>query len=232
MEPGPSSAAESRHTAVVWTDGSHPEPADLLEALTGRGIDAVLVGDAYMATAEVCRIYRTRGCRAGNGASAAMLALVIVSPERQNSSCAVCEAVARYAGGTRCWMFGPAGAPQLRPIHDGDLALWSGVPAEPTGKGGVSPAGAPPSRSEGGPALGGVAGVGAAKARVRRPQASQGPPVLRLTGSENPEGEPKASERNADLGLAGAAHSADGARPLLTPEELAMLLGDDDAAER
>jgi hypothetical protein len=228
MEPGALNAAESRHTAVVWTDPSRPEPVELLGALTGRGIDAVLVGDRYMATAEVCRVYRARGARAGRGPSGAMLALVIVSPETQGGTCELCEVVARYAGGTRCWMFGPASSPQLRPINDGDLALWSGAPAESPDKAAAKPGeGTTAARSEGGPAM-----VGGPPKRVR---ALKGP-QLRLAGteaaSEKPEGAAKASERNADLGVEGAAESTGSGRPLLTPEELAMLLGDENPAER
>src|SRR3954467_9710609 len=194
MEPEASNAAESRHTAVVFTDPSLGEPAELLGALTGRGIDAVLVGDRYMAAAEVCRLYRARGGGTGAAPSGAMLALVIVNPEAQAGSCQLCEAVARYAGGTRCWMFGPAGSPRLRPIHDGDLALWSGVATEPTPKAAVRPG--EEQRREPGPLL--KAGDPGRKGPVSGPQLRRGGTV-----SETPAPAARASERNPDSGNGG-----------------------------
>lgn len=241
MDPGASNAAESRHTAVVWTDPARPEPADLLEALTGRGIDAVLVGDRYLAAAEVCRLYRARsrdrgraGVAAGAGAGS-MLALVIVSPEAQGGTCELCEVVARYAGGTRCWMFGPAEAPALRPIQDDDLRLWSGAGPEPGRKAAVKPGRAPSTPDV-------LPGQPKSVGRVKAPAG----PHLRLAGTEASENPAhpippslvaKASERKADLGAEGGEAGSEeapapGGRPLLTPEELEMLLGDENPAQR
>jgi hypothetical protein len=242
VEPRPSTpaAAAANHTAVVWIDPGRPRPTDLFEALTGRGIKAIEVSNSFMAIAEVCRLSRSRGTSNGTPDNDGLLALVAVSPEAQPETAAVCEAVGRYAKGTPCWMFGPARAPRLRPILEGDLAEWRGggdehhlPPRVPT-----LTVARPMSRPEGT-----AASVPAKSETPRSPAALISGPHLRLAGTDDRSDEAKLIARNADSGQEGAVTGTESARgrggsngsedngrpPLLSAEELAMLLGDEDA---
>jgi hypothetical protein len=96
-----------------------------------------------------------------------------------------------------------------------DVAAWTKAQAEPKAKVVVMPAAAGGGRR--GASLDGAAGPD------YRPSRS-GAPVLRLAGTEKVE--PPKAQADAD----GAALMATGG-PLLTPEELRMLLGEDEPGE-
>lgn len=142
-------------------------------------------------------------CRAGRGASPA---LVIVHPETMSDAVALWQAKSRYAPGARCWMYGPAASPTLRAIVEGDIMAWGGGDRrEPEVV--VKPQ---PNKAE-----------DSLKIGPRRdppgPKPRSGGPRLKLAGEPlplpPPGGEPAEEASPA---------------PLLTPEELRMLLGDDE----
>jgi hypothetical protein len=236
-------ASAGRHTAVVWVDPGRPRPQELFDALVGRGIDAVEVGGPYQALAEVCRLFRARAAEPGTtDKREGLLALVTVSPEDQAETCAICEAVARYAAGTPCWMFGPARAPRLRPILEGDLAEWKA--RGELAAGGAVPALQASSQADDASEPGPIPMNRQDLQQQATPATTR--PHLRLAGTEARAGMPKPADRNADLdndrgaesprGLGSLGGTADadeaGRPPLLSAEELSMLLGDEDAADR
>jgi hypothetical protein len=218
------SAAISGPTAVVWADPARDEPQELTAALGARGIHVLEVGSAYMATAQICSVHRDRQRTKPDNGPGAMLALVIVGPEDEKEAAEVCLLLWQYAGGAPCWLYGPPSAPKLRPIRDEDLATWSGVESgvapEPAKKPVVRPERARPVAPAPAPA-------------PERPKAAQtAAPQLRLAGTESSSAAPKESERIADPESEGAQGVSQGSPPLLTPEELEMLLGDPDEASR
>lgn len=241
----PSTSNESRHTAVIWIDPALPAPFELLTALAGRGIHSVRVSSPYMGVAEICRIYRARQRERPDKPLNNVLALVVVNPEKESRTCAVCEALERYAGGTPCWMYGPAEAPKLRPISESDRAAFAKDAA---------PAPAGPTTERGGKlepiVMPGVSGKGGANApppppliKLSRQPREVASPQLRLAGDAPmppPPPAPKGHDRKREgeggvLKKAGGeerdegkGEEAESSRSVLTPEELAMLLGDDD----
>ena len=136
-------------------------------------------------------------CHAGRGASPA---IVLVHPESLPDAAAAWEAKARYAPGARCWMYGPAADPKLRAVVETDVAAWPGAPRPETV---VTPQPTPPADSM---------RIGP---RPPLPRPPAGPPKLKLTGEPLPVG-PGAEEDPKDASKA----------PLLSAEELRMLLGD------
>jgi hypothetical protein len=137
-------------------------------------------------------------CRAGRGASPA---IVIVHPELLPDAVALLEAKARYAPGARCWMYGPADRPALRAIVESDIAGW-GAPERPEVV--VPPRQEPDSIK--------------IDTHRERPQAHPArPAVPRLKLTEEPAPiSPQADEPEPATA------------PLLSPEEIRMLLGDDE----
>lgn len=201
-------------TAVVWADRGEAEPRELVSVLASGGFQVVLVGDPYMAAAEVCRLHRAQR---GRGGAEATLRLVIVGPADARRAAAVCEALWRYAPAAPCWVYGPGGAPRLRPVTEADLGQWA-PPSEPARGVDVGAGGGAKGTSHG-PQL-------IDRKRFTHPAA----PQLRLAGTG--ELPPKPADANADGDGDGAEGAGEDSRPLLTPEELEMLLGDADGAGR
>jgi hypothetical protein len=142
-------------------------------------------------------------CRAGVGGRAAAPAIVLVHPEILSDAVALLEAKSRYAPGARCWMYGPALNPVLRAILESDITAWGGGVREPEVV--VRPrAGDDSLRIE-------------SHREAPRPRPS--PPRLKLAG--DPAALPAMDPTECEAEVESKA-------PLLTPEELRMLLGDDE----
>ena len=138
-------------------------------------------------------------CRAGRAGAPA---IVLVHPEVLSDAVALLEAKSRYAPGARCWMYGPALNPALRAIVESDIAAWGGV-RQPEVV--VRPrAGDDSLRIE-------------SHREAPRPRPS--PPRLKLAG--DPAALPALDPAECEAEVESKA-------PLLTPEELRMLLGDDE----
>lgn len=132
--------------------------------------------------------------------------MVIVFPEMLTDAAELCAAVDVYAPGVPRWQYGPASNPTLRPIVDADVNAWSGR----------------------------IQSAGAAVAEVVVPRVSRaGGPQLRLAGEGPAEGLDNRRE-TADAEFSGEAPSPPVARsgPLITDEELRMLLGESNEENR
>lgn len=103
-------------------------PQDLREALEKGGIRVIEAASAYAALAELCRL--DRGLRATpDRGKAAAPALLLVTPERFAGAEALLQAAERYAASAKLWMFGPAGAERLRAITSEDRRTQFGAAA-------------------------------------------------------------------------------------------------------
>ncbi len=211
---------------TLWHASGVDVPAALLSALSGAkgaagGVKVRVVGDPFLALAELCRVVREERKKAAAGVVEATAArLVIVYPELLTDAGDLCVAADTYAPGVPRWQFGPATNPTLRPIVESDVAKWgarnlpvvvvpeavervktSRTPGVPqlrlAGEGPVGGLGAGTS----GGASGGVIGSGEA-----------------LDNSSNPV--------DAERLAGGPAPTTPRSAPLITDEELRMLLGE------
>ncbi len=191
------------HRAVLWHGPGVAPPVRLTTALAQRGIKVTAVQSPYAALAELCR--------AGRGSSPA---IVILHPETLPDAGALWEAKLRYAPGARCWMYGPAAKPTLRAIVDSDVQSWGAGTREHEPEIVVRPRPAPPPGAK----------DETYKIGPRREPAparyKPATPQLKLTEEPLPapiSGPPQ-----------GGASEESSRSALLTPEELRMLLGDDE----
>lgn len=155
--------------------------------------------------------------------------LILVEPERLSDLIGVIDVVDRYNPAAAVWQFDPAGEPRLRAVTADDLSHWrtQHAPAmEPerqsqNPRDGLSPAPASPDRPASPPGLR-LAGEGPMPPQHRPPDASAPPhphpdvkPAPRPETTQRPLGAPEPSE------------GAQPIVPLLSDEELAMLLSGD-----
>jgi hypothetical protein len=202
---------------TLWHASGTEVPTTLLAALSGAkgkpdGVRIKIVRDPFMALATLCRQRAEEKARAeGEGSTAARL--VMVFPEVLTDAAELCMTADTYAPGVPRWQYGPAANPTLRPIVDEDVARWAAKSAPQ------------------------VVVTPAASARGSRTGTVGGQPQLRLagegplggsagTGGLDNRGEP--ADGDDDARLAGDPPSAPTPRsePLITDEELRMLLGE------
>jgi len=200
---------------TLWHASGVDVPKELLSALSGvksgpsggpGSVKVQVVGDPFLALAHLCRVVREE--RRGHAGVPTSARLVIVFPEMLTDAADLCAAADTYAPGVPRWQYGPAANPTLRPIVEGDVAGWSGRAAAPE-----VVVVAQPVRAE-----------AAGTPRTSRTLT----PHLRLAG-EGPGLTLDNHAESADAGLAGegqASTSAPRSGPLITDEELRMLLGE------
>lgn len=209
---------------TLWHASGTQVPAELLAALSGARPDAAVrikvVCDPFMALAALCKVRLQERARTESATSAR---LVMVYPELLTDAPDLCAAADTYAPGVPRWQYGPATNPTLRPIVDEDVARWSSK-----GSSGSTPT----------IVVVPEAVHAAVVARNTRPIPAAGP-QLRLAG-EGPVGglhpEPLSTPQALDnhgkptdaQRLAGDTPSPSNSRsaPLITDEELRMLLGE------
>lgn len=194
-------------TVVLWHVPDERPPAPLVRHLEARSIRINRVTSPFMALAHLCQLTPRNRTQRGQ------VAVIFVHPERLPDAAAVFEAAARYAPGARCWMYGPASNPRLRAVVEADVEAWSGEPTIAMPQVVVRP-----------PVAHRAAANAGAPSGYRARPAPQ--PPLRLTPGERVD----AGFQPADVEESELAGHAEPARPsqLLTPEELAMLLGEDE----
>jgi hypothetical protein len=209
---GVSPRPASTFTVALWHPAGTPPPPKLVGELARRGITVRPVTSPFMALATLCREARR--------SAGAQVALVLASPEALPDAAAVYDAAMQYAPSARVWLYGPEANPTLRAVIDSDVDRWRGG-SEPGQRAESAPAvvvhpGAMPR-----PAPRPVAQANAGYRTKQPAQAS-----LRLSGA----GPMDPGRKPADLGGDELAGQEEPARPsqLLTPEELRMLLGEDD----
>jgi hypothetical protein len=203
---------------ALWHAPGAPPPQRLVGAVQAWGASPVAVTSAYAALAEVCRAAGGVASETSRPTAGPLRdGVIVVYPERLEDVPALCEALGRYAPAAGCWAYGPASNPRLLPIVEpkpaGDAAAEAAHPVPP-------------------PA--------AAVADYSSVAAATVEPKLRLTetGPVNPPAFPAdgdvAEGLEIDAGAAGDGGIGGGGRSrgqLLTAEELAMLLGDDQTGD-
>lgn len=211
------SAHADAGVAVVWHASPTLDTSKLLAALAKGGLRVVNVRSAFAALAELRVAMRGRGTGPGRPTPA----LVMVDPPGAAEALELHEAIERHAPRVKAWLFGPGANPKLRPVVESDVAEWSGR---------VAPVPAPPVRV--------IAHEPERRAEVdRRPEPDRRPeswaertiggdPPLRLAGTLDPDIGRTDGTRDASTGVGGNGGGGSGAKPLLTPEELELLLGD------
>jgi hypothetical protein len=206
---------------VVWHAPNAPPPADLLAALAKRHVTLEFRTGPFAALAEAC--FLDRAFHAGQADPSGPghgVILVLVRAHELTDAPEVVRAVELYAPRTRCWRYEPGASVQLAAVTSADLISGPDAPTPPaTPEVVVTPAfrrAAPPP----------VPGA------VRHP--AQGRPPLRLAGEgvlpARPEEDdalaaPKVREDSIP-GQPPEPPTASG-RQVLSPDELAMLLGED-----
>lgn len=198
---------------VLWhAAGAAGAAADLEARLVGRGVEVLHATDPYGAMAELCMAARN-GERAGGADRAhdcVPLSLVLISPGALPLAGELVVAARHHVPAAVVWAYDPTPSPTLRPVAESDIDAWLGASGAAT-----------PTRAD---VTSDISTVPAA--RVGLPRAH--PPRLRLTD----DGAVEASRQRPDdmIGPApNAAQDEDPApRQLLTQEELAMLLADDE----
>lgn len=226
--PGDAHNAPPIH-CVLWHGAEAPPTPELTALLAQRGLSIETCTDPYSAAARVCRHQRAARARRDDPAHAAVdpgtLVLLLCEPSRLCMRAGVARVLELHAPRTVCWIYEHRAGPTLRTVPIGRIG------ADPAD---VSPAADPadvPAAT--GPTIGPASGFGSVPAPVRAPgpiATGRHPPRLSLAGG--PAGEPDERPINhtgagSDRGEStpkGPINSAS----LLTDEELAMLLGDDD----
>ncbi|MFN0133403.1 MAG: hypothetical protein ACKVW3_12860 [Phycisphaerales bacterium] len=224
-DAAPIAASAHAGVAVVWHASPTLDTSKLLAALAKGGLRVINVRGPFQALAELRVAQRARAdaleaAPSGTGRGNARVsghtptpALVMVDPADPAEALQLHEAVARYVPGVKAWLFGPGANPRLRPVVESDVEAWS-TRATPA----VGPVRTEPPR------------MVVPERRVERRVDMPTDPPLRLTGSlESDIGRADGMMESKGPGVAGATTGNSGAsasKPLLTPEELELLLGD------
>lgn len=128
---GSDSSVQVRPRAVVWTprSGATGAASSLLENLTKRGADPLVVTSDLWAMAHACVM--------GAGTL-----LILCEPKVLKGAAQVALALRKYAPGVVVYAFEPGSPQLLREINDQDLVDW-GAPGKPAEARGVGEPGVP-----------------------------------------------------------------------------------------
>ncbi len=174
-------------------------PDDLRRAIATRGADLLVRSCAYEAMADL--VEHERALRSGGPASP--LVLIVVEPDGVPGAGALVDAATRYTPHAVCWRYGASDEPRLAAFIDPAHAGRTDDPTET----GPTP----------GPARPTPTSIPGAADTIRPHPTPSGQPRLRLTGEgsdvSHNEGEREPTE--------------DPERPVLSEEELEMLLSDE-----
>ncbi|MCC6661841.1 MAG: hypothetical protein IT437_13250 [Phycisphaerales bacterium] len=205
---------------VLWRSA----PQALAEALARRRVIVTEVLDPYRALATLCRLHRGPG-----GGPGTPPVLLLVEPSTHAGAADLVRAAWTYAPRAAIWMYEASANPQLRGVVETDVERWEQPPA------GKSDNGMPPIVVRPG---GGIGDSGTI-ARIGGPDQGTGPrereniaprraPVLRLSDDSGVE---RGAVQDDDPGPEGAESPAK-PRPLLSAEELEMLLSEQPEQDR
>lgn len=205
--------SKGKFAVAVWHAPNEAIPERLMTGLRARGIATVGATSIYGTLAEACRLHAAAQQQGLKGTTG----VVVVYPERLEGTAALWDAVRRYAPGTRLWVYGPESNPKTteivepvvrdepkpspKPAQDRAIPL-ADEPVQGRGSGG------------GGPGVRPFPGV---------------EPKLKLTESGGMDQTTEGSDLDGESGE--GADRGSGRRPLLTTEELSMLLGEGDTEE-
>lgn len=198
---------------VLWCAAA--APADLLDALARRRVIVTEAADPYRALATLCRLHA--------GRAGVPPVLLMVEPASARRSADLARAAWTYAPRAAVWMYEAGSNPTLRGIVEADVERWSptqsdnGTPPPPTVvvMPGAGLTGGGTIARIGGPGMGGSP----------RPGENNGPGRASGLRLSHDSGVDHGTVRDDDLGPAGT-ESPGKQRPLLSPEELDMLLSE------
>jgi hypothetical protein len=213
---------------VLWHAGDITLPGELLASLTKRIGRVTVCTDAHAALAEACLIHRaSRPSSATTGTSSTPPTtdrpgvLLLLQPKALENPADVLDAAEVYAPSVLRWVYDRSATPKLRPVVPSDLDQLRARNTTTARPSATFPASAPVAVHA--PAHVAALGAAAASASPSIPASSSaGPPALRLV--------PAPHDSVRDTGAPSAEPSARPGvrpRPLLSEEELRMLLGTD-----
>lgn len=223
----------SKARCVVWHPRGRPPRPELAAALDRPGLRFVRCESALQAFAHLTT-------RQGPWALAPheLGVLILVEPDRLEGLVGVIDVVDRYNPAAAVWQFDPASEPRLRSVAPADLSHWRTQHVQPA-ESDVRPALQEPVREERPPAASArpsapglrLAGEGPIPPEYRPPDASAPPhPHPDVKPAPRTEPAPRAGQDQGAGPAARAPEPSEGPQPivpLLSDEELAMLLSGD-----
>lgn len=233
----------ARPRCVLWLAPGASAPEDLRQSLEKRGLGVVEVHDPFAAMARLCVM--DRSTQPGEPA----VILIVASPAAPAQAAEVVHAAERYAPRVVCWLYDAAGNPKLRRILPEDVQGWSrqavvgpagagspprlrltdaepATPPSPTSSSSAS-ATAPSAR----PGASGSTPITAVIAPARpgtasRPRLAEPDPMQANNGTP-PGGTPPPGTPTPGPAPSPPAEHRPRVHPILTNEELSMLLAED-----
>lgn len=207
-EAGPIAARSDAGVAVVWHASATLDASKLLAALAKGGLRVVNVRSAFAALAELRVAARVPGRPTP--------ALVMVDPPGAAEALELHEAIERHVPRVKAWLFGPGANPRLRPIVESDVAEWNARVAPPPIPAVRVIAHEPERRPE-----------PERRTEAKPDRRAEVDPPLRLAGTLESDIGRTDGKREPSVGKGGSDEAGGGGgKPLLTPEELELLLGD------
>ncbi|MBZ0171994.1 MAG: hypothetical protein K8E66_06410 [Phycisphaerales bacterium] len=183
---------------VLFHEPGFEPPVRLCRALGNRGIQVRPCTDLYSAMSMICRAEREQGV--------SLSVLVLAEPSRLGGLVELVDLVGVYAPKSVCWMYTGSPPEQVREVRAEDLDAW---------------------RFDDEPAEAGVSGAEVEtihEPSLRIVNGSDGGPDVRAIARGNDDsGDPVPVARRTDIEGGGGAEP----EPVLTDEELSMLLADD-----
>lgn len=212
LRPG----APRRDACLVVSPRGVPAPAMLIESLGRRPVDVALRDDPLGALAAACVMQRESALPPASGAggmSSRANLLILCDPHRLQEVGELVEMLRRYAPRVALWWFDGRQSPNLRAVTSEDVAGWTIAEGQamPLDWGDSSPPGHPSDETVRNPVTPVNRLPAPTAASTTRPAPTGGAPALRLVDG--------ADDADAPAGRASGP-------AMLTPEELAMLLGD------
>ena len=230
----------------------------LIESLRRHGAEIRTARDPYTALTLACRATHATAEAHPDRAAPRAILILLVDPPALTDPAGFVDAVRRYAPRSACWWYHSGASPAFRAVTPADLESWRAPPSAPDRESPVargpndansqplafSPAGSrAPHRARPGDPAGPLRRM--TPEAQPAPATGQGPPRLRLAHADTqrpgapspplpPDPEPKPPPRAVapPLPLSEApdqpADAFEHDPPLLTAEELAILLGDAD----
>jgi hypothetical protein len=200
-------------------------PAELLAALGRQGLQPVRARDPYDTLAELCRPDADP-----HGLRPAPSVLLLIEPAGLKHAADLVRAAAKYAPQAAVWMFEASANPGLRAVVEEDVTRWEGANTKSDNGRNLTMPEIVVRPGGGLTEFGTIARIGRGTQAVNRAETENLAPAqaktLRLSHSSDVDRGPVRVDD--DLGPSAEERS----RPLLSPEELDMLLADDAGQEQ
>lgn len=119
-------SCSTRARCVIWHAPGTDPPTELVAALDRRRVEVTAATSAFGALAELC-VFEREAARAQAGQPPTGVVL-LASPDRLDDPAALVRAVQSYAGRTSCWVYQPGEREPLRAVTRHDVQAWSPAP--------------------------------------------------------------------------------------------------------